>query len=110
MVLLDILDGLGIPCAYGKFDRPQKPPFAVYLGAGQQQFFGDDTVYSKKNDYTLEYYFEKKDEAKEDALETALLDAGFIYGKSEDNYIDDESVFVIYYDLWMKKNMTQASS
>lgn len=104
MNLMDIMDSLGIPAAYGKFDRPQKPPFTVYLGAGQQQFFGDDTVYSKKNDYTLEYYFIRKDEAKEDALEEALLENGYIYGKSEDTYIEDENVFVIYYDLWRKNN------
>lgn len=104
MTLLEIMDSLGIPTAYGKFDRPQKPPFAVYLGAGQHQFFGDDTVYSKKNDYTLEYYFIKKDEAKEDALEEALLQNDYIYGKSDDTYIEDENVFVIYYDLWRKTN------
>lgn len=98
-----ILDGMGIPNAYGKFDRTQGLPFAVILGAGQQRFFSDNTVYSKKNDFTLEYYFRKKNYREEDQLENELLDAGFVYGKSEDVYIDDEKVFVIYYTLWRKQ-------
>ena len=102
MDLIDILTGLGIPAAYGKFDKPQKPPFAVYLGAGQERFFGDNTIYSKTNDYTLEYYFIKKSEAKEDELEAALLDGDYIYEKSEDTYIEEDNIFVIYYTVWRK--------
>ena len=103
MGLLQIMDSLNIPAVYGAFDRPQEPPFAVYMGAGQTQFFGDNKIYNRKNEYTLEYYFRKKDAAQEDALETALIDNGWTYEKSEDTYIEDESVFVIYYTTWRNK-------
>lgn len=104
MNLTDVVSGLGIPIAYGFFDKKQKPPYAAYLGAGQEHFFGDNTIYSKVNDYTLEYYFVKKSAEKEEALETALLDNGYIYEKSEDVYVEDEHLFVIYYTLWRKSS------
>lgn len=102
MSIINLLTELGIPAAYGKFDKPQMPPFAVYLGAGQERMFGDNTIISKVNDYTIEYYFTKKNAAKEDELEAALLDNSFIYEKSEDVYIDDDDIFVIYYTVWQK--------
>ena len=108
MDLLTILTGLGIPAAYGKFDKPQKPPFAVYLGAGQQRYFSENTIYHKVNEYQLEYYFTKKSAVKEDALEAALLDGDYIYEKSEDTYIEDENVFVIYYTVWRKHPYTES--
>ena len=110
MDLMNVLTGLGLPAAYGKFDTPQKPPFAVYLGAGQERIFGDNTIYSKVNDYTVEYYFTKKDAAKEDALENALLNSGFIYEKSEDDYIEDDNIFVIYYTVGQKPGTASAAS
>ena len=59
---------------------------------------------SKWNDYTVEYYFREKESQKEDALENAFLDNGYIYSKSEDVYIKDERAFVIYYTIWRKTN------
>lgn len=105
MAITELLDDLGIPAAYGKFNKPQKPPFAVYLGAGQERFFRDNTIYSKVNDYSIEYYFTKKDAEAEEELEEALLDNDFIYEKSEDVYIDDDDIFVIYYTVWQKTSV-----
>ena len=106
MDLMNILTGLGLPAAYGKFDKPQTPPFAVYLGAGQEHIFGDNTILSKTNDYTVELYFTNKSAALEDDLEAAFLDNDYIYEKSEDTYIEDENVFVIYYTIWRKHKAT----
>ena len=47
----------------------------------------------------VEYYFTKKDETKETAIEQALLSGGFRYSKSEDTYIESEDLFVIYYEV-----------
>lgn len=102
MRIFDVLKTTGLPCAYGFFKTKQTPPFLVYLGSGQSQFHADDTVYDKTNTYQVEYYFKKKDEAAEESIESALLENGYIYTKSEDTYIEDESVFVIYYDTWEK--------
>lgn len=102
MSLVDTLRDMDIRAAYGKFDKQMKLPYAVVLGDGQQQIFADNTIYDKRNTYTVEYYFQSKSSAREDALEDGLLAAGYIYDKSEDVYIEDERVFVIYYTVWHK--------
>lgn len=100
MNLYALLKTLGIPCAYGCFKSKQTPPFIVYLGNGQDHYLADDQVYARKNTYRCEYYFRMKDESKEDAIEEALISNGFVFSKSEDTFIEDENVFVIYYDVW----------
>lgn len=102
MKIYNLLKTLGIPCAYGLFKDRQTPPFIIYLGNGQNQFRADDTVYNKTELYRCEYYFNKKDEDAEAAIEDAFLSAGYMYEKSEDVYIEDERVFVIYYEIWEK--------
>ena len=106
MTLFEILTneetGVGIPVAYSHFtDRnvPEAPPYMVYIGDGQDTFDADNTFYWARNRYQLEYYFTKKDEAQETAIEEVLLDNGFLYQKSEDVYIESEGVFVIYYNI-----------
>ena len=100
MSIYDTLRTVHIPVAYGKFTEPQKPPYMVYLGAGQDQFTADNTYYKRRNSYDIEYYFIEKSTADEDKLEKILLDAGYKYDKSEDTYIEDEDIFVIYYTVW----------
>ena len=55
------------------------------------------TWHYTNNEYQIEYYFTEKNEANEKAIEEALLRDGFNYDKSEDAYIEEEGLFVIYY-------------
>lgn len=97
--IVTTLQGLDIPVAYSHFKTAVNPPFMVYLGAGQDQLAGDNTVYWRKNVYQVEYYFEKKDEALETSIEDTLLADGWVYDKSEDTFIESEGLFVIYYSV-----------
>ena len=97
MTIFQVLQSTGLPCAYSHFKTKQSPPYIVYIGSGQDVFEADNTHYWKENTYQVEYYFTTKNEQNEEAIETALLDNGFLYDKSEDIYIEDEGVFVIYY-------------
>lgn len=97
MDLYTVLQSTGLPCAYSHFKTTQDLPYIVYLGNGQNTFDADNTFYYKKNNYQIEYYFTTKNESNEATIEQALLDNGFLYEKSEDVYIEDEGVFVIYY-------------
>ena len=99
MSVFSTLQSTQLPCAYSHFRTKQSPPFIVYIGNGQDNFSADDTFYYSNNRYQIEYYYKQKDEANEAAIETALLDAGYYYSKSEDVYIDDEDLFVIYYTI-----------
>ena len=102
MTLYQILKKTNLPCAYSHFkdkDAPKSPPYIVYIGNGQNTFEADNTYYYRNNTYQVEYYFTTKDESKEAEIEQLLLDNGFLYDKSEDVYIEDENVFVIYYTI-----------
>lgn len=102
MTIFEVLKSTGLPCSYAKFrgkNKPKTPPYLVYIGEGQDVFDADNTHYWARNRYQVEYYFTKKDEDKEAAIEKALLDNGFLYDKSEDVYIESEDVFVIYYNV-----------
>lgn len=101
-ILTDPNTGLGLPCAYSHFrddEVPSEPPYLVYMGNGQDNFRADNTYYKSENTYRIEYYFKEKDEAIEAQIEALLLDNGYLYDKSEDVYIEDEGVFVIYYTV-----------
>lgn len=97
MSIYQTLQSTGLPCAYSHFKKSQTPPYIVYIGNGQDTFQADNTHYWKENSYQVEYYFTTKNESNEAAIENALLGSGFLYEKSEDIYIEDEDVFVIYY-------------
>ena len=97
MSIYSTLQSTGLPCAYSHFKKAQDPPYVVYIGNGQETYDADDTHYWKENSYQVEYYFKEKNEANEEAIETALLNNGFLYKKSEDLYLEDEEVFLIYY-------------
>ena len=99
MTIFQVLQSTGLPCAYSHFKKKQSPPYIVYIGNGQETFEADNTHYWKQNTYQVEYYFTTKNEQNEASIENALLEAGYLYDKSEDNYIEDEGVFVIYYNI-----------
>ena len=100
--LFELLQTIGIPAAYSHFrgdEVPEKPPYIVYIGDGQDIFDADNTYYYRRNRYQIEYYFTEKNEAIETAIEDILLGNGYLYEKSEDVYIEGEGVFVIYYTV-----------
>ena len=97
MTIFQTLQSTGLPCAYSHFKKKQSPPYIVYIGNGQDTMDADNTHYWKENKYQVEYYFTTKNESNEATIETALLESGYLYEKSEDVYIEDEDVFVIYY-------------
>ena len=97
MSLYSTLQSTGLPCAYSHFRTGQKPPYIVYIGNGQDVFEADNTHYYRRNTYQVEYYFTTKNESNEAAIEDALLGSGYLYDKSEDIFIEDQGVFVIYY-------------
>ena len=97
MTIQQTLQSTGLPCAYSHFKKKQSPPYLVYIGNGQDNLDADNTHYWRNNRYQVEYYFATKNESNEAAIEDALLNNGFLYDKSEDVYIEEEGVFVIYY-------------
>ena len=97
MSIYTTLQSTGLPCAYSHFKTAQEPPYIVYIGNGQETMQADNTHYWRENQYQVEFYFTEKNEANEAAIEDALIGSGYLYDKSEDIYIEDQGVFVIYY-------------
>lgn len=97
--IYEVLQGTGLPCVYSHFKTKQEPPYLVYIGGGQSYKDADNTHYWRENTYQVEYYFTEKNEELEADIEDALLDNGYNYEKSEDVFIEDENVFVIYYTI-----------
>ena len=97
MSIYSTLQSTGLPCAYSHFKTDQTPPYIVYVGNGQDNLDADNTHYWRNNRYQVEYYFTEKSESNEASIEDALLGAGFLYEKSEDIYLQDQDVFLIYY-------------
>ena len=97
MSIYSTLQSTGLPCAYSHFKTDQTPPYIVYVGNGQENLDADNTHYWRTNRYQVEYYFTEKSESNEASIEDALLGAGFLYEKSEDIYLQDQDVFLIYY-------------
>lgn len=96
-MIYDVLRATGLPCAYSHFRNKIDPPYLVYIGRGQETFGADNTWYHRENQYQVEYYFVKKNEENEKAIEDALLSNGYNYEKSDDIFINEEGLFVIYY-------------
>lgn len=104
MTIYQVLQSTKLPCVHSHFrvkpdEEPVSPPYLAYIGSGQDVADADDTHYWTENTYQIEYYFTEKNEANEAAIEDALLENGYNYTKSEDVYIEDEGVFVIYYQV-----------
>ena len=99
MTIFQTLQSTGLPCAYSHFKTSQTPPYIVYIGSGQDDLNADNTHYWRRNTYQVEYYFTEKNEQNETAIEDALLASGYVYEKSEDVFVEDEGVFVIYYNI-----------
>lgn len=97
--LLTSDEDFNLPVAYGYHSTEQHLPYICLMGAGQDTFAGDDTFIYKQDRTQIELYFKKKNPAIEQALESLLLENGYLYEKSEDVYIEDEDVFMIYYDV-----------
>ena len=97
--LTEVLEAFGLPAAYMVFDKKLDPPFVVYYGSGQEKLSADNTHFWHNDTFNVEYYFKKKNAKNEEDFESTLLEAGFQFSKSEDIYLSDEDVFVIYYYL-----------
>lgn len=92
-----ILEGLGLPVAYGIHKKKTPLPYIAWIGSGQNTFDADNTYYFRENTYQIELYYKLKDPSLEERLEQILLDNGLLYEKSEDVYLEDEGTFMIYY-------------
>lgn len=97
--LAQISTELGIDSVYSHFADGHSLPYLTYIGAGQNQLDAGNGVYWKSNQYQVEFYFAAKDEEVEQSIEDIFVENGWHYSKSDDAFLDDEGIYLIYYDL-----------
>lgn len=89
------LKTLGIPVAYIKFTKPQKPPFAVYYESGTDIRGADGLNLYRDTSVTVELYTRSKSPALERGIEAAFADIPL--DKSADIFIPAEELMKIEY-------------
>lgn len=97
MTVYQMLATLDRPVAYGYHSTQQTLPYFCIMGSGQNVFPADNTYYVTENKWQIEYYFKTKNPEYEATIEALLLANGYQYEKSEDVYLENEDVFLIYY-------------
>ena len=97
--IANIVKDLGIYVATGKTAEKRPARYVIIKGNGQDAIEADDTYFWRENLIQLEYYYSLKNEAQETEFEDKLLENGFLYTKSEDVFIEEEGVYIIYYDI-----------
>ena len=84
---------------YGTAPIGTKLPYLVGNDNQSDNFSADSKVYSKLNNFRLEFYSLKKDEAKEEDIETILDSLGLFYDKTE-SFDEDQTFYLITYTFW----------
>lgn len=95
-----MIAGLGLPYAYNEFAKKteQSPPFICFLFTDRSNdLMADNKNYCKVRPLAIELYTDYKDFAKEEAIETALANAGLAFQRSE-AYIESEHMYQITYN------------
>lgn len=82
-----------------KFNKTVELPFLIYLGRGSSNLLADNKVYESKYNYTIEYYFNLKDERVEKDIEQLFNDNNIPWEKSEDIFISEENMYLIRYEI-----------
>lgn len=86
--------------AYRAFPVGHVPnlPYICYLATQTNNFKADNKVYKVIQGIDVELYTATKDESVEATLESTLNANSIVWQKYED-YIDDENVYMITYEL-----------
>lgn len=98
-VLASIKQTTGVAWVYSHFKNGHSLPYIAYIGAGQHRFMANDSQYWRSDTYQVELYFREKDPALEAAIEDEIIAGGWTFDKSDDAYLDDEGIYLVYYFL-----------
>lgn len=102
--LKQILDTTGYPVAYKMFSKQTTPslPFIVYFETNSDNFKADNRVYQKVSKINIQLYTKAKSELAQKTLED-ILDQNDIVYESYEDYLVEEKVFLISYEIEILK-------
>ena len=98
--ILKSITGFEKKVAYRAFPKGHAPalPYICYMATQTSNFKADNKVYTVIQGIDVELYTKTKDPATEALVEAALDNANIVWEKYED-YIEDENVFMITYEM-----------
>lgn len=98
--ILTGITGFKDKVAYRAFEKGHAPslPYICYMATQTNNFKADNKVYEVLQDVDIELYTRKKDTASEALIEAALDANDIVWDKYED-YIDDENMYMITYEV-----------
>ena len=90
----NLVNSIGLPSAYYQFQAGtvEAPPFICFLFTDSDDFYADDTNYSKIRPLRIEY----KDFDLEATVERVLDAAGLTYTR-EEGALDSERMYMVAY-------------
>lgn len=99
----EMIERAGVPFAYYQFDEETvkkeniKPPFICFYYDRSDDFYADNSNYSKIAVLIIELYTDSKDFALESTIEQILNENELTYTKNE-VFIDDEQMYMATYE------------
>lgn len=99
-----LLEQLNIPVAYHHFNTDINPPFVVYYRNASNNYGADNKVLKKINTVYIELYTEYKDLAMEQVLEDLLDEHEIFYDVLSEDYISDEKMYQVIYEISICNN------
>lgn len=98
--LKNVLDGTGLPVAYGYFreENAPVPPCITFEMAYTSNFMADRIVYHQIRNVDIFLYTRHKDEATEALVETQLAAASIYWDKTE-TWMPEQKVYQIIYEV-----------
>lgn len=98
VVLLQAMDALGLPCAYGEFLDTPPIPFTVVLYYDSDDLMADNQNYTGIGNYLLELYNDEKHPPTEKLIENKLRELRLPFYKSE-RLIREERLYQVAYQI-----------
>lgn len=100
MSIFEILQTTNLPVAYFEFEGEKPPfPYLTYRGVGSNNFNADNGIHWGGYHYTVEYFYQTKNEELERGLEDIFNAKHLLWEKSEDYKNQDENCYVIVYQI-----------
>lgn len=100
--LKEILEQLNIPVAYSHFNTATNPPCVTFRRDSTSNFGADNKVYKKINNYIVQLYTVFKNPTLETLLEDLFDAHNIFYDVVSEDFIDDEKMYEIIYEVTLE--------
>jgi len=97
--LKQILEAYGIPCEFGHFSSPQKPPYIAWIFTGSENEYADNKVLLSQKTVQIELYVRTAVPEQVLDFETYLTESGVRWEMTSDQWIDTEKLFMFTYSV-----------